>query len=170
MGAGIHAVRHLVRKFRIKRLVSIIIAIAILLVLAYLTYLGQKSGSGRAAGLVDGKLSACPDKPNCVCSEYPDDISHAIEPIAIGDISGADALKKLKNIIQAQGGKISTARENYFAATFSSALFGFIDDLEIRIDIENGVIHLRSASRVGTSDLGANSRRVDMIKKLYREM
>ena len=141
-----------------------------MLVLAYLTYLGQKSGSGKAAGLVDGKLSACPDKPNCVCSEYPDDTAHAIEPISIGDLSGADALNKLKDIIEGQGGKISSARDNYIAATFSSALFSFVDDLEIRIDRETGVIHLRSASRVGTSDFGANSRRVDMIKKLYREM
>jgi len=56
------------------------------------------------------------------------------------------------------------------AVTFTSALFGFVDDLEIRIDTRAGAIHLRSASRVGTSDLGTNSGRVDMIKKLYREI
>jgi len=48
-------------------------------------------------------------------------------------------------------------------------LFGFVDDLEIRIDAEVSVIHLRSASRVGKSDLGANRKRVEMIKKSYRE-
>jgi uncharacterized protein (DUF1499 family) len=53
--------------------------------------------------------------------------------------------------------------------TFASALFGFVDDLEIRIDAEVGSIHLRSASRVGKSDLGANRKRVEIIQKLYRE-
>ena len=151
-------------------MITIVLVAGIVLFLVYLAYLGHLSQSGTFARLIDGKLSACPDTPNCVCSEYPDDISHAIEPIAIGDISGAVVLEKLKNIIEAQGGKISTASENYIAATFSSALFGFVDDLEIRIDPEKAVVQLRSASRVGTSDLGANSRRVDMIKKLYRDM
>ena len=61
------------------------------------------------------------------------------------------------------------SREDYIAASFSSSLFGFVDDLEIRIDSGSRVIHLRSASRVGTSDLGANSRRIHMIKKSFVE-
>ena len=154
---------------KILEIIIIVIAVGVVLFVVYLAYQAQISRSGTVAGVIDGKLSACPDKPNCVCSEYPEHSAHAIEPIAMRDLSAALVLQKLKNIIEAQGGKIATTREDYVAATFASALFGFVDDLEIRIDAEVGVIHLRSASRVGKSDLGANRKRVEMIKKLYRE-
>lgn len=53
----------------------------------------------------------------------------------------------------------------YFAATFSSAFFGFVDDVEVRIDPQQALIHLRSASRIGYSDFGANRKRLDQLKK-----
>jgi uncharacterized protein (DUF1499 family) len=161
--------RRQVKEMKILEIIIIVLAVGGLLFVVYLAYQAQISRSGTAAGLIDGKLSACPDKPNCVCSEYPEHTAHAIEPITMRDLSAAFALQKLKHIIEAQGGKIATTREDYVAATFASALFGFVDDLEIRIDAEVGVIHLRSASRVGKSDLGANRKRVEIIQKLYRE-
>ena len=148
---------------------TIVLVTAVVLFLVYLAYLGLMSRSGTITGLIDGKLAACPDKPNCVCSEYPHDTDHAIEPIAMHDPASTAVLQKLKDIIEAQGGTISITRENYIAATFSSAIFGFVDDLEIRTDAKAGVVHLRSASRVGNSDFGVNSRRVDMIEKMYSE-
>jgi uncharacterized protein (DUF1499 family) len=154
---------------KILEIIIIVLAVGVVLFVVYLAYQAHISRSSTAAGLIDGKLSACPDKPNCVCSEYPEHSAHAIEPIAMRDLSAVLVLQKLKHIIEAQGGKMVATREDYVAATFASALFGFVDDLEIRIDAEVGVIHLRSASRVGKSDLGANRKRVEMIKKLYRE-
>jgi len=135
----------------------------------YLAYLGQISKSGKATGLVDGKLSPCPGNPNCVCSEYPRAADHAIEALDLHGLTPAAALRKLTDIIEAQNGSIETAREDYIAATFASALFGFVDDFEIRIDTVAGLIHLRSGSRVGTSDIGANRKRVELIRHSYLE-
>ena len=151
------------------KITIIAIAIVVILALVYLAYQGHLSKADSAPGLVDGKLAACPGTPNCVCSEHPGQGDHAIEPIALQGESAGAALQRLEQIIEAQGGKIAAAREDYIAATFSSALFGFVDDLEVRIDSGSRVIHLRSASRVGISDLGANSKRVDLIKQAYRE-
>jgi uncharacterized protein (DUF1499 family) len=43
----------------------------------------------------------------------------------------------------------------------------FVDDLEIRIDSTQKVIHIRSASRVGYSDMGVNRKRTELLKKLF---
>ncbi len=65
------------------------------------------------------------------------------------------------------GGHIQAESDTYIAATFSSALFGFVDDLEIRIDPAQKVIHIRSGSRVGYGDAGVNRKRAESLKKLY---
>jgi uncharacterized protein (DUF1499 family) len=71
--------------------------------------------------------------------------------------------------IEAMGGKIQSSTEDgaghYIAAIFSSSLLGFVDDLTCRIDAEAGKIHLRSESRVGFYDLGANRRRVNELRQ-----
>jgi uncharacterized protein (DUF1499 family) len=65
------------------------------------------------------------------------------------------------------GGSIQAENENYLAATFSSTIFGFVDDLELRIDPVQKVIHIRSASRVGYSDAGVNRKRIALLRKTY---
>jgi uncharacterized protein (DUF1499 family) len=121
-----------------------------------------------APGLVKGILSKCPDTPNCVCSEYKDDANHYIDPIIIPQNITFDILSLLKNTIQDMGGSIQVEGDNYLAATFTSAIFKFVDDLEIRIDPTQKVIHIRSASRVGISDMGVNKRRTELLKKLFK--
>ena len=65
------------------------------------------------------------------------------------------------------GGDVQVESGNYLAATFTSAIFKFVDDLEIRIDSTEEVIHIRSASRVGYSDMGVNKKRTELLKKLF---
>jgi uncharacterized protein (DUF1499 family) len=129
--------------------------------------LGVISRSGQASGLVEGKLAKCPDKPNCACSEQKDDVKHYIDPIAIPQNITFDTLPILKNIILDMDGTIQAESENYVAATFSSSIFGFVDDLEIRIDPVQKVIHIRSAARVGYSDMGVNKKRTESLRKQY---
>lgn len=57
--------------------------------------------------------------------------------------------------------------DHYLAATFTSAIFRFVDDLELRIDPRQEVIHIRSASRVGRRDGGVNRRRVEKFKAQF---
>lgn len=151
------------------KIALIIITILIMFVVISLIVLGKTSKSGNAAGLFDGKLQKCPDKPNCVCSEQNDDVDHFISPLPISDSYESDSLTVLKDIIGELKGEIQTHNETYISATFSSPLFGFVDDVEMRVDSKQNVIHMRSASRVGHGDLGANRKRVELIKKLFSE-
>lgn len=115
-------------------------------------------------GLIDGKLRPCPDSPNCVCSESHTaaDPEHAILPVrTVGDIDASWQL--LRDAVVEAGGDVVDEGSGYLHAEFTSPLFRFVDDLELRLDRDRGEIHIRSASRVGRSDLGANRRRVQMI-------
>ena len=75
----------------------------------------------------------------------------------------------MKGVIQEVGGEITAEAGAYMSATFTSALFGFVDDVEWRNDSANHTIHLRSASRVGHSDFGVNRKRVALISSLFNE-
>lgn len=147
----------------------IIISLLIVAAIILLFILGIMSKSGKANGLVEGNLSRCSDKPNCVCSEYKDDSQHYINPLIIPDNNTDDALAILKTIVREMDGKIQNESDRYFSASFSSALFGFVDDLEVRLDSKKHIIHLRSASRVGYSDRGVNKKRIKLIKKRFNQ-
>ncbi|WP_455375393.1 DUF1499 domain-containing protein [Kaarinaea lacus] len=114
--------------------------------------------------MIDGKLAQCPAKRNCVCSEYPQDTRHFVEPIPMTANTGIFTLASLKTTLQDMGGVIRQEQENYLAATFSSNIFGFVDDLEIRVNPEEQLMHVRSGSRVGDSDLGVNRKRVELLR------
>ena len=141
--------------------------ILLILPMLFFGFLGFKSQQGKAAGLVDGKLQACPNTPNCVCSETKIPDEHFIEPLNTAGLSSLDALNKIKRIITKMGATVTTQEDDYLAATFSSDLFKYVDDLEIRFDKENSLLHFRSASRVGKSDFGVNRERVESIKTAF---
>jgi len=149
-----------------KILLAVIVSVALLAIVT-LFVLGYLSNSGDAKGLVDGRLARCPDKPNCVCSEYANDADHAIEPLVYSEEATAQILARLKDTVLEMGGVIQAEKDNYLAATFTSSIFGFVDDLEIRIDTDRKLVHLRSASRVGHGDGGVNRERVERLKSLF---
>jgi uncharacterized protein (DUF1499 family) len=55
-------------------------------------------------------------------------------------------------------------------AEFTSALFRFVDDVEFLLDDSTRTIHLRSASRIGNSDLGVNRKRVEVLQAAMRTL
>ena len=154
---------------RLKVLKIILIAITslgLLLIVAFFV-LGYMSQSGKANGLVEGRLTRCPDTPNCICSEFLLDADRYIEPIVISAGDSANILIRLKTIIREMGGSIQAEQTDYIAATFTSSIFRFVDDLEIRIDAGQQMIHLRSASRIGHGDGGVNRKRVERLKNYF---
>lgn len=149
-----------------KTLVVILVCLLVA-VIVLLFVLGVMSRSGKQPGMQDGALLACPDTPNCVCSEYADDSRHFIEPIVLSATGVTEGLAVLKEVVLEMGGTVQAEQADYLAATFRSALFGFVDDLEIRADPSAGLIHVRSASRVGHGDQGVNRKRVETLKAMF---
>jgi uncharacterized protein (DUF1499 family) len=115
-------------------------------------------------GLQNGRLRPCPDSPNCVCSFDTDD-EHAIAPVDTGDDPPA-TFQRLRRLLQSMSRvRIVTDEPTYLHAEFTTPLLRFVDDAEFLLDAEAGVIHVRSASRVGHSDLGANRKRVEQLRE-----
>jgi len=125
--------------------------------------LGVVSRQGEPPGLADGRLAPCPDRPNCVSSEETPGSRAHVAPLVWRE----GAMTVLEAEIRDMGGRIHARENDYLAAEFSSRLFGFVDDLEVRADEPRGVIHLRSASRVGYSDGGVNRARVTALRARY---
>lgn len=120
-------------------------------------------------GVKQGKLLACPSTPNCVCSQADaSDQEHFIAPIAT-DKSPADAIASLKAIIEGmERSTINEVSDSYLYAEFASKIMGFVDDIEFYVEPNAGVIHVRSAARLGKSDLGVNRKRVETIREQFQ--
>lgn len=148
-----------------KAVAVIILILAGAIVLRFL-YLGRQSQSMTLSngGVQNGQLSPCPDKPNCVCSQAPTDSSHYLKPLQYkGDVSAVK--NKILNQARENGWSITSETSDYLHFEVSSRLFGFTDDLEFYFPAEApGIIHVRSASRVGKSDLGVNRKRVEALR------
>jgi uncharacterized protein (DUF1499 family) len=108
-------------------------------------------------GLEDGKLRPCPNTPNCVSTASTDQ-QHHIEPLTgtIEDIK--KVISKMERV------KIVTENENYLHVEFTSAIMRFVDDVEFYAPPGTNSIQVRSASRLGKSDLGVNRKRIEQIR------
>jgi uncharacterized protein (DUF1499 family) len=116
-----------------------------------------------APGVGSHRLAPCPDSPNCV-SSLSSDARHGEPPL---NYSGTreEARQVLLAVVNSMPRtKVVTSTEDYLHVEYRSAVFRFVDDVEFLFDDTAKVIHFRSASRVGYSDLGVNRKRIRAIK------
>ncbi len=112
------------------------------------------------------RISPCPESPNCVSSmeQFPD---RRIEPLR-HDTTENEAIEKLRKIVETMPRAIIVQSSPlYLRVEFKSAIFKFVDDLEMLAEEGTGVVHIRSASRVGYWDFGVNRRRVERIRARF---
>ena len=109
------------------------------------------------------RLQPCPSSPNCVCSDATD--SHGIEPLAIAGDPQLMWRRLQDYLAQQRGFTIKQVDDHYLRVEAKTRLLRFVDDVEFELRTGDGVIAVRSASRVGYSDLGANRRRIEKIRK-----
>ena len=115
-------------------------------------------------GVTDGKLADCPASPNCVSSQSSYTASRVPSLAYTGEQREArDAI--LRILAADSRAELVTVTDDYVHATFRA--FVFLDDVEFYFPADEQVVHVRSASRVGHSDLGANRRRVRAISAAF---
>ena len=114
-----------------------------------------------------GRLQPCDDGPHCVSSEAAD-AERQVAPLRHDDAPEA-AMARLAKVIEAMpGAAIITRSDGYLHATFTTALLKFVDDAEfVASATRPGVIQVRSSSRIGYHDLGANRKRVEAIRAAF---
>jgi uncharacterized protein (DUF1499 family) len=113
-------------------------------------------------------LKPCPSSPNCVSSLAEEDSNHRVPPLSwTGELTQAKG--RLRQAVLAAGNATFVVEEDmYWYIEFRSRLFRFVDDVEFLFDLASKQIHVRSASRVGHSDLGVNRKRVEKIRALFQ--
>lgn len=116
-------------------------------------------------GINNGNLLSCPATPNCVNSQSAaTDVAHAITPLPMTGNMEQTMAKLQKAIESMPRTNIIRANDNYLYVEVSSQLMRFVDDLEFYLDAPAQKIQVRSAARLGESDLGVNRQRIEEIR------
>ena len=111
-------------------------------------------------------LAPCPERPNCVSTEATD-ARHRMRPFPFAG-EPALAVARLAAIVEAMPGGVVERRDaGSLHAEFTTRLMRYVDDVDLVVDGEAGVIRFRSASRLGHWDLGTNRRRMQRIRRAF---
>lgn len=144
--------------------------LGVALVVAITVVAALKVGSARAPvpelGVEDGRLTPCPETPNCVSTQaHPHDDAHYLAPIAF--VGSAERVVGLiDDVVTARPRTKRVAREGaYLRYEFETYLMRFVDDVEFWVDAQDQAIHFRSASRFGGGDMGANRTRMRSLEE-----
>jgi uncharacterized protein (DUF1499 family) len=115
----------------------------------------------------DGGPAPCPDRPNCVSSRSAPEHRSYIAPLAFS--GPADAAWRRITALVADLPRVAVVKQSdtELHAECRSAVFGFVDDLELTLDPARSVIHVRSAARTGYFDFGVNRRRVEALRQRF---
>lgn len=94
-----------------------------------------------------------------------DDSTHYVAPLVL-TTEPQTAWKAAENAVAATPRtEIVTTSPDYLHAEYTSALMGFVDDLELNLRPDQGIIAVRSASRLGYGDMGVNRKRVEELRR-----
>jgi uncharacterized protein (DUF1499 family) len=122
-------------------------------------------------GVREGKLKAPSSRPNSVSSQtvlWPGHAQAAyaqIAPLALVGGSGPATLAKLRQLVEnTPGARVLQAEGDYLRCEFTTPLMRYTDDVEFWFDPAAQVVQLRSASRLGYSDRGANRARIEALR------
>jgi uncharacterized protein (DUF1499 family) len=147
---------------RLRKSIALLIFLTLTIILANIPNTWALSAS-------NNHLASCPVSPNCVVSLNADS-KHAIEPITyhVDRNKAQETLLKVLAVVPRT--EVVEQTDNYIHATSKSRVFKFVDDVEFYFPDDESVIHVRSAARVGDSDLGVNRRRLEQIRLALRDL
>jgi uncharacterized protein (DUF1499 family) len=116
-------------------------------------------------GVSNGMLAECPSSPNCVNSQAADE-DHAIAAFTYKGSREAAFERLKKSVSSCDRMTIVEEKDDYLHVECTSAIMRYVDDVEFYFPDEK-VIQVRSASRLGYSDMGVNRDRVEQLRRLF---
>lgn len=117
-------------------------------------------------GVKDGKLAELPNKPNAI-STQTDNKEFYVEPFPFKENLEKSKVAVLKAVEKYGDSEIVEKEANYIRVVFTTSKMRYHDDAEFYFDEEEKVVHFRSASRVGYSDMGLNKERYNKLYDYY---
>ena len=148
---------------KVLSLLVLVIILAVLLRIAVVQFSTDKIPESVSTN--NGKLADCPNTPNCQASVATRE-SQLVAPFRFSS-EPDQVIDVLANIIrELPRYTIVTQQADYLHATFKTALMGYTDDIEFRLNDQKTWLDVRSASRLGKSDFGANRKRITFLREL----
>ena len=139
---------------------------SLLLVLPAMALFSCAGTQPAGLGVHDGRLRPCPSSPNCVSSEDSDK-GHGVAALRFtGDPTAAFARAKAA-ALTLPGTKLAGETTDFMHFESTSALMGYVDDLELQLVPAKDEIAVRSASRLGYGDMGVNRKRVEALRAAF---
>ena len=139
----------------------------VILLLALATLFSACSGTKPLdIGVKDGQFRDCPSSPNCVSTQTTSK-KHKMNPIPYTQSLEEAKAKLLQVIADIPRTTVTENKDNYIHSEFKSKLMKYVDDVEFYFDDKQKVIHFRSASRKGYSDLGVNRKRMTAVTEAF---
>lgn len=127
-------------------------------------------------GVHDGRLKPPSTTPNSVSSQaalhpdHPQRAGAAIDPLpALGGDPQATIAWLAERLAARPDARIVEQRDDYLRVEFTTRWLKFVDDAEFWADPAAGVVQVRSASRLGESDLGVNRERIEALRAALPE-
>lgn len=115
------------------------------------------------------RLPPCQDTPNCVSSQASDKL-HYIQPFKISGDPKYAWTELRKALLSHDRIVITHETDDSLHAEATSLVLSFVDDIDALLDVKAGLIHIRSASRVGHSDFGVNRKRIEGLRTQLRKI
>lgn len=117
-------------------------------------------------GVYEGKLAGISKKPNNVSSQTE------IKEKFVQPLPMKETVEKTVKAIESSiaiygGGELKEKTEHYLYWVFTTRLMKYRDDVEFYIDTDSKLVHYRSSSRAGYSDMGLNRKRYNELASLY---
>lgn len=116
----------------------------------------------------DGKLQGCDSGP-CV-SSLSRDPERRVEPFHYSGKREEARQALLRVLRNTPSAAVVTEAPDYIHAEFTSPLMRYVDDVEFVLPSAENTIHLRSASRIGYFDFGANRERIESLRLAFFQL
>lgn len=148
-----------------KTLLWIVLAVVALVLIVRMILPRMTQSVAGGVVLRDGgdALADCPGTPNCQGS-MSSDAGHRVGALP-GRGSVSASLEAIEGVLAAMpGAHVVERNDRWLHATVTSRLVGYVDDIEFLVDENGKQVQVRSASRIGKSDLGANAKRIERLR------
>lgn len=117
----------------------------------------------------DGKLAVCDGRPHCV-SSLSRDPELRIEPFHYSGKREEARQALLRVLRNTPNAEVVEETPDYIHAEFTSPLLRFVDDVEFALPSAENIMQVRSSSRIGYTDFGANRERIEQLRLAFFQL
>lgn len=129
---------------------------------------GNKAPPAPELGVKGGLLTPPPNRANTVSSQLLES-ERRVAPFTIPNGLAEARAVIGEAVMKLPRTKLVSEADNYLRYECTTALLGFVDDLELYFNEGEKLVHIRSGSRVGYWDLNVNRKRVEQLRELLPE-